>query len=115
MPFEVQGEMPFPVGVEYGGSGDAILGAIRVYRKNAVQVHALPPSSHHPQGPFPAHLFRESEIVYDYESAYPTDGSSEELGSTAQNKFKPIKWLYCGTCYERVNSDETADHICEIE
>lgn len=57
----------------------------------------------------------QPEIVYDYDPAQPEDGSEYPDGATAQNNFQPIKWLYCGTCYEKVKSTETASHVCEKE
>lgn len=58
---------------------------------------------------------RESEIVDDYMPAMPEDGLDSPIGATAQNNFKPIQWLYCSACYERVKSTETANHTCSVD
>lgn len=68
-----------------------------------------------PKGPFPDHLFYEPEIVDDYLPAMNEDGLGIPEGATAQNNFKPIKWLYCGVCYEKVKSTETENHVCGVE
>lgn len=66
-----------------------------------------------PRGPFPAHLFEESEIVDNYMPAMAEDGLESPIGATAQNNFQPVKWLYCSACYEKVKATETSSHICE--
>jgi len=86
---------------------------MKIYREQAKQTHPVPTRAHSPRGPFPPELFAESAIVTDYQPAYSEDGSEHPVGGTAQNNFKPIKWLYCGTCYEKVKSTETATHVCE--
>ena len=57
---------------------------------------------------------QEPEIVDNYMPAMPEDGADVPIGATAQNNFKPIQWLYCGNCYEKVKSTETANHTCEV-
>lgn len=86
---------------------------MRVTRKAAVQVHPVPDRIMDPIGPFPQELFREPEIVDNYLPQYNEDGSDFLPGSTAQNNFKPIKILRCGTCLARVPETETALHVCE--
>jgi len=86
---------------------------MKITRVDAVQAHPIPTRAHAPRGPFPPELFRESEIIYDYEPALNEDGQNSPLGATAQNNFRDIKWLYCGTCYERVKESDTASHVCE--
>ena len=86
---------------------------MRLIRHNAVQVHPIPNRIVSPRGPFPPELFDEPEIVDNYAPALNPDGLEFEAGATAQNNFKPPKWLRCGTCYERVLETETEDHVCE--
>jgi retron-type reverse transcriptase len=58
-------------------------------------------------------MFREPEIISDYEPQFNEDGQGFEPGSTAQNNFKPPRVLRCGSCFERVMENETATHVCE--
>lgn len=88
---------------------------MRVTRKPAIQVHPVPSSVQAPRGPFPAELFREPEIVTEYFSEAAEDGSNMPLGATAQNNFRPERWLRCSVCFSRVLSTETEEHECEIE
>ena len=88
---------------------------MRVTRKPAIQVHPVPSSVQAPRGPFPAELFREPEIITDYFSEAAEDGSHLPLGATAQNNFKPERWLRCSVCMSRVLSTETESHECDIE
>lgn len=86
---------------------------MKIFREQAKQVHPVPSRVTAPRGPFPAHLFQEPEIVDDYMPAMSEDGSELPIGATAQNNFKPIKWVYCSSCYEKVKSTETESHTCE--
>lgn len=86
---------------------------MRMTRVKAVQVHAVPERMQDPQGPFPRELFREPEIVSDYEPQYAEDGGGFEPGSTAQNNYRPPKYLRCKACLVRVLESETENHICE--
>lgn len=84
-----------------------------MYKEQAKQGHPVPASVIAPSGPFPRELFKEPHIVDDYEPAMNPDGINIPLGATAQNDFKPIKWVYCSSCYERVKAAETENHTCE--
>ena len=86
---------------------------MKIFREQAKQAHPVPSRVMAPRGPFPDHLFDEPDIVDDYMPAMSEDGSEFPVGATAQNNFKPIKWVYCGSCYEKVKASETAAHICE--
>lgn len=86
---------------------------MRVTRVKSIQVHSVPDMVEDPKGPFPRELFRESEIVSDYEPQYNEDGNGFELGATSQNNYKPSKWLRCKVCFIRVLESETENHICE--
>lgn len=86
---------------------------MRVTRQAAVQVHPVPATVRQPQGPFARELFKEPEIIYDYEPQINEDGTGFEPGSTAQNNFKPPKVLRCSQCLARVMENETSTHICE--
>lgn len=80
--------------------------AARVERKQAVQTHPVPKKVTQPQGPFPAEMFAEPEII-----SIP-EVSEFEPGATVQNNFKPEKYLRCARCLVRVRESETEDHIC---
>jgi len=100
------------------GAFDESIFATRIQRIDAPQAHPVPKHAHAPRGPFPPEMTQgnpasEPKIVVDYQSAFPEDGSDTPLGSTAQNKFKPIKWLRCANCFVRVREEETEDHVCE--
>ena len=86
---------------------------MKVTRLQAVQIHPVPNKMESPRGPFPKELFRESEIVSEYEPSYAEDGRDFALGSTAQNNFTPPKVLRCGACFARVLENETSLHVCE--
>lgn len=86
---------------------------MKIFREQAKQAHPVPSRVTSPRGPFPAELFREPDIVDDYIPAMAEDGAEFPEGATAQNKFKPIKWLYCAVCYEKVKASETTAHVCE--
>lgn len=86
---------------------------MRVTRKKAVQVHAVPDRVMDPIGPFPRELFKEPKIVDDYAPQYAEDGADFPLGATAQNNYKPPKHLRCGYCLARVLETETEQHVCE--
>lgn len=80
---------------------------MKITKIDAVQVHPVPNGIRRPRGPFPRELFADPEIVTVED--YVDD---EVLGDTAQNNFKPTKYLYCSVCYERVKSTDTETHIC---
>lgn len=86
---------------------------MKIERIAAVQAHPVPSHAMQPRGPFPPELFRESPIVFDYESAYDEGGDNFEKGATVQNNFKPAKFLRCGECLARVKENETETHVCE--
>ena len=77
------------------------------------QGHPVPNHITRPKGPFPAELFMQPEVNYEYEQAYPEDGSDFQNGATAQNNFEPPVWLRCYDCHARVREDETEDHECQ--
>jgi hypothetical protein len=85
---------------------------MRVTNHQAVQVHPVPDKITNPVGPFPRELFREPEIISDYESQYSEDGSEFALGGTAQNNYKPPRYLRCSACMARVLETETSEHVC---
>jgi hypothetical protein len=79
------------------------------------QGHPVPTRVTQPQGPFPPELFYQSEVINEYEEAFPEDGGNFALGATAQNNFKPLKWFRCYDCHARVREDELDLHQCEEE
>ncbi len=85
---------------------DEAIYAVRVERKKAVQTHPVPEKVTAPRGPFPDEMFAEPEII----SA--SEFQEFEPGATAQNNFKPEKYLRCAACLARVKASETEDHIC---
>jgi hypothetical protein len=86
---------------------------MKVTRYQAVQVHPVPDKVQNPQGPFPRELFRESEIVSDYDPSFAEDGTGFEPGATAQNNYRAPKVLRCASCFARVMENETDSHVCE--
>ena len=86
---------------------------MRVIRHQAVQVHPVPSTIVDAKGPFPRELFKEPDVVTDYEPAIDEDGSSSPIGATAQNNFNPPKYMRCARCFARVVASETKNHICE--
>lgn len=85
---------------------------MKITRVKAIQVHPVPEKVHSPRGPFPPELFREPEIVKDYLSEEDETGNNTPLGATAQNNFKPPKYLRCRVCHTRVLETETELHEC---
>jgi hypothetical protein len=88
---------------------------MKTIRVQAKQVHPVPKQVTGENGPFPDSIFKEPEIIYDYEPELNEDGSDFPKGATAQNKFKPIKWLVCGSCFTKVKETETENHVCKGE
>jgi hypothetical protein len=91
---------------------------MRIINKQAIQVHPVPDRVTSPQGPFPPELtlgnpLSEPDIIYEYEEAYAEDGSEFLPGATAQNNYKPLRYLRCSVCSARVIETETEAHICE--
>lgn len=86
---------------------------MKITTKQAVQVHAVPEHGMMAVGPFPPEVLKESEIIYDYTPAMSEDGSDYLPGATAQNNFKPPRYLRCKACLERVLETETKQHVCE--
>jgi len=86
---------------------------VKITKHQAIQVHPFPSQLTAPQGPFPKELFKEPEIISDYEPQYAEDGADFALGGTVQNNFKPIKYLRCAYCLVRVPENETQDHECD--
>ena len=91
---------------------------MRITTKQAVQAHPVPTRVTAPQGPFPPELtvgnpLSEPEIVYDYHPAIAEDGSDFLPGATAQNNYRPTRYLRCSLCSARVPETETEYHVCE--
>jgi hypothetical protein len=84
--------------------------ATRVERIKAVQAHPVPDRITAPNGPFSQELLAEPEITNDY---YPAFQNEHLPGSTAQNNFRPARYLRCGLCSARVLETETEFHVCE--
>jgi hypothetical protein len=85
---------------------------MRVFNHKAKQVHPVPDRIMDPKGPFPKELFAEPEIIVDN---YDTSeyGGDYALGATAQNNYRPPKYLRCSVCMVRVLEEETEYHVCE--
>lgn len=91
---------------------------MRIINKQAIQAHPVPDRVTSPQGPFPpeltvGHPLSEPEIIYEYQEAYAEDGSEFLPGATAQNNYKPPRYLRCSLCHVRVLESETEYHVCE--
>lgn len=80
--------------------------ATRIERIQAPQGHPVPDKVKAPSGPFPRELFAEPEIITS------TEVREHLPGATAQNDFKPPRYLRCAMCHERVLETETSDHKC---
>ena len=78
------------------------------------QGHPVPDRVYAPRGPFPAELFRQEPINYEYEQAFGEDGENFPMGATVQNNFEPPKWYRCYDCHERVKEDELDLHECDL-
>ena len=86
---------------------------MRVNKVAAVQAHYVPARPHLPRGPFPPELFRQPEIVYDYEPEADGGGPVVPEGATAQNNYRAPKWFQCRICLETLREDELDAHVCE--
>ena len=86
---------------------------MRITKKQAVQVHPVPDRVMDPVGPFPPDLFKEPDIVVNNRPNQDEDGSDFPLGATAQNEFKPPKYVRCAYCLTRVLDAEKEQHRCE--
>ena len=86
---------------------------MKITRVRAVQVHPVPERVQEPIGPFPEHLFDEPEIVADYHPEDDEAGADFQLGATAQNNYKPVKYYRCKSCHARVTEKELESHVCE--
>ena len=85
---------------------------MKITRVKAIQAHPVPEKAYQAKGPFPDHLFRESKIVFDYESENDENGNNFPLGATAQNNFKPPRYLRCKSCLTRVIEEDALLHKC---
>lgn len=84
--------------------------ATRIERIEAVQVHPVPDRVTMPEGPFSRELLAEPEVVHDYVPAFQDEFLP---GATAQNKYKPPRYLRCAVCWARVLEEDTEYHVCE--
>lgn len=84
--------------------------ATRVERIRAVQTHPVPDKVTAPNGPFSQELLAEPEITTNYIPAFQEDFLP---GSTAQNNFKPPRYLRCSLCSARVLEQDTEFHVCD--
>ena len=91
---------------------------MRIISRQAVQAHPVPDRVTSPQGPFPpeltvGHPLSEPDIIYEYQEALAEDGSEFLPGATAQNEYRPPRYLRCSLCYIKVLESETEYHVCE--
>jgi hypothetical protein len=86
---------------------------MKITTKAAIQVHSVPEHAVEAIGPFPPEVLADPVIVYDYKPALSEDGGDFAPGATAQNNFRPPKYLRCGNCLARVLDTETSNHKCE--
>jgi hypothetical protein len=84
--------------------------ATRIERIKAVQTHPVPERVMEPNGPFSQELLAEPKITTEYIPVFQEDFLP---GSTAQNNFKPRKYLRCAFCSTKVLEDETEFHVCD--
>ena len=88
---------------------------MRITRIPTKQGHPFPSQRMEPRGPFPPELFREPEIIVDYDSQPDGGGDPIPEGSTAQNNFRELRWFRCRLCQEVLIESALDDHICEDE
>lgn len=86
---------------------------MKIVNKRAIQAHPVPDHEVMTLGPFPPEVLQDPEIIYDYTPALSEDGADFLPGATAQNNFKPPKYLRCKVCLARVLETETELHVCE--
>lgn len=89
---------------------DELVYATRVERIKAVQAHPVPDRVTEPNGPFSQELLAEPEINHNYSPAFKDDYLP---GATAQNNYRPPRYLRCALCSARVLESETEFHVCE--
>lgn len=78
---------------------------MKVIRRAAVQGHAIPTTAHRPQGPWPAEVMAQNEIV----AVEPDDPDPR---AHAQNNYQAPHMVRCVDCLEVLYSDETDSHRC---
>lgn len=64
------------------------------------------------QGPFPRDIFSHPPVVTDYEKISGNGGPEIPFGSTAQNNYKPLKWVRCKNCSEVIKESNISIHSC---
>ena len=79
-----------------------------VQRVITKQGHPVPKSAYGARGPFPAELFKEPEIIYDYDS----EEDDVPIGGTAHNHFTAPKRFECRDCEMIVLEHEIPSHHC---
>lgn len=76
-----------------------------IIRKFAKQGHAIPTGMHRPQGPFPAEIFQQAPVVYDY----------EDHGDSLHEALDDVRYFRCKDCSEFLAEYELDAHECEEE
>lgn len=64
------------------------------------------------QGPFPRDIYTHPPVVTEYEQISGNGGPEIPYGSTAQNNYKPLKWVRCKKCSEVIKQSDIQYHTC---
>lgn len=84
----------------------------RIQRIPTKQGHPIPHTAMPTQGPFPRELYMSLPVITEYEGISGNGGPEVPFGSTAQNDFRPLKWVRCTECLEVLKEDQTSSHEC---
>lgn len=76
-----------------------------IIRKYAVQGHEVPKGMTRPLGPFPAEIFQQAPVVYNY----------EDHGDSLHEALDDVRYFRCRDCEDILADYELDDHICKEE
>lgn len=76
-----------------------------IVRKHAKMGHPVPQGMTRPRGPFPAEIFQQAPVVYDY----------EEHGDSLHEALDDVRYFRCKECTLILAEYELEAHECEEE
>lgn len=85
----------------------------RIERIQTKQGHPVPKTAIGAQGPFPRELYMSMPVVVDYDRISGNGGPEVPFGSTAQNEFKPLRWVRCTECMKVFKEQDADNHTCD--
>lgn len=85
---------------------------MRIRRVIAEQPHAVPERSYDASVIFSRNILRPNPVV-EGPSDLDDGGGVVPEGSTAQNKFREVKWFRCNDCNAVVRETHLDGHVCE--